>query len=122
MEKVYALLFVAGLICVLLFIVLRPILVERNALIAYKKELNERIPLSDEQFCKKASLPQSDIDLVKRTRECFGKFRKVDPLLIYPEDNVFTSIGIPYDDDLAGVLYNAGILKEFEYCFPADEL
>ena len=122
MEKVYAFLLVAGLTCVLLLIFLRPILFERRNLIAYKRELNERIPLSDEHFCQKASLPQTDMDLVKRTRECFGKFRKVNPLLIYPEDDIFTSIGISYDDDLAGILYDAGILEECEHWFPAEEM
>jgi len=100
----------------------KDLLMDKSILNKYKKELKGRIPLKDSDFCTRAKLPIEDEALVRKTREAFGKLRGVEPDLIYPEDDVFTSLGLPYDDDLASFLTQECILEKNEWWFPSEEL
>jgi|GEM_PF-6278575 hypothetical protein len=97
-------------------------LVDNSVLKAYKSELNDRIPIDSSEFCSRSNLPTSDEPLIKKTREALGKLRGIDPNLIYPEDDLFGSLGLAYDDDLSCFLYDESILVKNEWWFPSEEI
>jgi hypothetical protein len=83
----------------------------------------DRAVLSDEDFCRLASLDASLVSLVSIIRSKLASFGRYDPLRIYPEDSFSPHFGLEYDDDVAIVVQRMKIIEGYrEYSFPLEQV
>jgi hypothetical protein len=82
-----------------------------------------RPALSDDEFCRRAGLDPSVAGIVATVRSKLGECGKCDPVRIYPDDGFYPHFGLAYDDDVAFVVGDMGIIPGFhEYSFPLEEV
>jgi hypothetical protein len=89
----------------------------------YLRIQTDRAALSDDEFCRQAGLDPSVVGIVAVVRSKLGECGKCDPLRIYPDDSFYPHFGLAYDDDVAFVVADMGVIPGFhEYSFPLEEV
>jgi hypothetical protein len=82
-----------------------------------------RTTLSNYEFCRHTGLDPSVAGIVAAVRSKLGEHGKCDALRIYPDDEFYPHFGLAYDDDVAFVVKDMGVIPGFhEYSFPLEEV
>jgi hypothetical protein len=89
----------------------------------YRRMQASRISLADTDFCQRAGLNPSAVNIVSRVRSELASLGGFEPLKIYPEDAFYTHFGLRYDDEVAGFVQGLKIIEGCADCsFPVEEV
>jgi hypothetical protein len=103
-------------------IVLRYFVASRRKRARYLSLQAARPALSDSEFCRLAGVNPSHAAIVGTIRSYLAACFRCDALRMYPEDDWPSSV-LQYDDDVAGLVEEIGVLPDFkQYWFPMERV
>ena len=103
-------------------IVLRYFVASRRKRARYLSLQAARPALSDSEFCRRAGVDPSHAAIVGTIRSHLAACFRCDALRLYPEDD-WPSYALNYDDDVAGLVEEMGVIPGFhQHWFPMERM